>query len=365
MKLKLSGILMFIFPLFVFSQKMDFYIGTYTENTASEGIYKYSFDPNTGDVEFVNSIRTPNPSFLSKSGDRLLAVNELGNGKGGLSLFDISNGQMVFLDSAGTGGDHPCHVITNKNGTVVLVSNYSGGSLATFGLAHDRRKIIAQEVLAYGGSGPNKDRQNAPHIHSAFFDQQDLIYVSDLGTDQIYIYRLDLSSGAGFSIKLGEVSVVNTLLGGGPRHLDFHHAGNTLYSLQELTGQLAVFQKEGDEWTLKQVLSIFGDGYEGQQGAADVKISPDGKYVYATNRGEANVIVLYEVLPNGLLEWKEQYPTKGSGPRNFNFSPDGNFLLVANQQSNEVVIFQRDQVTGELIDTGKRIAVPAPVCIVF
>lgn len=365
MRFKLFFILIFTLPLFVLGQQIDLYIGTYTENTGSEGIYKYSFDPNTGDVTLVQTTSIPNPSFLAKSGDRLLAVNELGGGKGSLSLFDISDGQLVFLDSAGTSGDHPCHVVLNASGDVALVSNYSGGSLATFGLAHDRREIIKQEVLAYGGDGPNRDRQNAPHVHSAFFDQNGLIYVSDLGTDQIYIYDLDMSSEEGFSVRLGEVSVINAILGGGPRHLDFHKTNNSLYSLQELTGQVAVFQQEGEEWMLRQVLPIFGDGYEGEQGAADIKVSPDGQHVYATNRAEANVIVQYDILPNGLLEWREQYSTEGIGPRNFNFSPDGRFVLVANQSSNEVVVFQRNQVTGELTDTGKRISVPAPVCVVF
>lgn len=363
MKFKLLLVLLFTLPLIVLGQKIDLYVGTYTENTGSDGIYKYSFDPKSGDAELVTTVQTPNPSFLAKSGDRLLAVNELGGGKGTLSLFDISNGQFELLDTAATSGDHPCHVVLNDAGTVALVSNYSGGSLATFGLAYERRQIIQQEVLEYGGTGPNPERQNAPHVHSAFFDKNGLIYVSDLGTDQIYIYTMNMEEG-GVSVRLGEVSVINALLGGGPRHLDFH-PNNTLYSLQELTGQVAVFQQEGEEWMLRQVLPIFGDGFEGDQGAADVKVSPDGRHVYATNRGEANVIVLYDVLPNGLLEWKEQYATQGVGPRNFNFSPDGRFVLVANQSTDEVVVFERNIYTGELTDTGKRIRVPAPVCVVF
>ncbi|MCL7987905.1 lactonase family protein [Sphingobacterium sp. lm-10] len=348
------------------AQSYDMFVGTYTSGTGSKGIYRFNFDAATGDVRPVSTMESPNPSFLARFENRLLAVNEGDGEQATLSLFDISTAKEKLLDKSTTLGDHPCHVAFDPAGNIALVSNYSGGSLALFSLVDNRSKLILHDLLEYEGGGPDTDRQKQAHIHSAFFNDE-LAYVSDLGSDKIHVYSLshdgtDLRNGA---LTLNEQSIIHTIKGGGARHLTFSADGHTLYTIQELTGQIAVFRREEGEWMLKQVESLYGDGFEGKQGGADVKISPDGGSLYATNRGDANLILHYTVLPNGLLEWRNKYSVQGAGPRNFAITPDGAYVLVANQQTNRIVVFKRDAFTGDLEDTGKRIEVPAPVCIIF
>jgi len=368
---QITFLCMLLFPL-IFkpslseAQSYDMFVGTYTSGTGSKGIYRYNFDISSGEARPISVIETPNPSFLAKYDNRLLAVNEGEGEQATLSLFDISTANVKLIDKSTTLGDHPCHVAFDAAGNIALVSNYSGGSLALFSLTDNRSKLILHDLLEYEGGGPNADRQQQAHIHSTFFNEG-LAYVSDLGSDQIYIYSLshdgtDLRNGA---LTLNEQASIYTIKGGGARHLAFSADGLTLYSLQELTGQIAVFRKENDEWLLKQIVSLYGDGFEGRQGGADVKISPDGGSLYATNRGDANLILHYAVLPNGLLEWQNKYSVQGAGPRNFAITPDGGYVLVANQDTNRIVVFKRDAFTGDLEDTGKHIEVPAPVCVIF
>lgn len=348
------------------AQSYDMFVGTYTNGTGSKGIYRFNFDAATGEVRPISVIESPNPSFLAKYENRLLAVNEGEGEQATLSLFDIATANVKLIDKSTTLGDHPCHVAFDAAGNIALVSNYSGGSLALFSLTDNRTKLILHDLLEYEGNGPDPERQEQAHIHSAFFNDG-LAYVSDLGNDQIHVYGLshdgtDLRNGA---LTLNEQTIIHTIKGGGARHLTFSADGQTLYSLQELTGQIAVFRQENDEWVLKQIVALYGDGFEGKQGGADVKISPDGGSLYATNRGDANLIVHYTVLPNGLLEWQNKYSVQGANPRNFAITPDGGYVLVANQDTNRIVVFKRDAFTGDLEDTGKRIEVPAPVCILF
>lgn len=348
------------------AQVYDMFVGTYTNGTGSQGIYRFEFDAATAVAKPISVADSPNPSFLAKYGNRLLAVNEGDGENATLSLFDISKANLKILDKSTTLGDHPCHVAFDESANIALVSNYSGGSLALFSLVDNRSKLILHDLLEFDGGGPDVDRQKQAHIHSSFFNEG-LAYVSDLGSDQIHVYSLshdgtDLRNGA---LTLNEQATIHTIKGGGARHLAFSADGLTLYTVQELTGQIAVFRKEEGEWMLKQVESLYGDGFEGKQGGADVKISPDGGSLYATNRGDANLILHYAILPNGLLESQNKYSVQGAGPRNFAITPDGAYVLVANQETNRIVVFKRDTFTGALEDTGNRIEVPAPVCIIF
>ncbi|MFD2597458.1 lactonase family protein [Sphingobacterium corticis] len=353
-------------PQIATSQVYDMYVGTYTDGTKSQGIYRYTFNAGTGQAQVVSVTDSPNPSFLARFENRLLAVNEGGGQDATISLFEITPKGLTLVDKSTTLGDHPCHVALDPAGNIALVSNYSGGSLGLFSLVDNRKHLVLHDLMEFDGSGPNTDRQQQSHIHSAFFNNG-LAYVSDLGSDQIHVYKPS-HDGTGLRngvLQLEEKTVVYTLEGGGARHVAFSGDGSTLYSLQEITGQVAVFKFEGEEWALKQIVPIFGDGFEGEHGAAELKVSPDGRTLYATNRGDANLIVQYDILANGTLEWRNQYGVQGDGPRNFNITPDGRYVLVANQKTNQIVVFQRDTISGDLSDTGTRIDVPAPVCIIF
>lgn len=343
----------------IFTPQIDMYVGTYTDNNNSNGIYRFSFDLQKGEATVLSTAASPNSSFLARYGDRLLAVNEHAD-KGGVSLFSITQNEMSLLDTTSSLGGHPCHVSWSADGQLAFVSNYKGGSLQKYALSPKRDSLIFKEGLQYQGSGPHI-RQKSPHIHSAFWGPDALLYVSDLGSDQIYIYNVSQETKTWVP-----VDVIATVQGGGPRHVAFGTQPSlTIYVVLELIGKLAVYQKSKGEWQLRQVLPISEDKFVGEQGGADVKISPDGKFVYASNRGNANVIVCYKMLNDGTLELVQVISSMGVGPRNFNITPNGQYLLVANQHSDEIVVFDRNTDTGILLDTGKRISLPSPVCIIF
>ncbi|WP_140937725.1 lactonase family protein [Sphingobacterium lumbrici] len=343
------------------AQSVPLFVGTYTHKGNSEGVYHYQFDVSSGKVKMQSFFKTDNPSFLARSAQYIYAVNEDESGK--VSVLKFSNSQFDMLNQLSTEGMHPCHVAIGIKEPVLVVSNYSSGSLVLYSLNADGSIHKKEDFIQFEGTGPDVSRQKGSHVHSAFFNiAGDRLYVSDLGSDRVVEYTI-VTKGTDYAFQqVGEIKLKG---GSGPRHVAISADANTIYVLAELTGEVAVYLNSNGQWEIHQTLPIYAKGFTGEQGGADVKISPDGKYLYATNRGEANVIVHYKILKNGLLEQKNVYSVAGKSPRNFNFSPDGKFLLVTNQQSDEIVIFNRDSKTGTLTDSKKRIAVGQPVCVIF
>lgn len=342
------------------AQKSTLYLGTYTGTGGSNGGQCYDFDDATGHASFVKTLEMSNPSFLAKKGDVLYAVNE--DNEGMVSAVDLKTGKI--LNALSTNGAHPCHVAVSSSLPVIAVSNYSGGSLVLFSVTEDGRLNKQEDFIPFKGSSINKERQSASHIHSAFFSTDGKkLFVSDLGADLIYVYEVS-KAGDGFALR--PVDKIQVKKGGGPRHLVVADA-KTIYSVLELTGELEVLQQDNKgDWKSKQVLPIYEKGFVGEHGASDVKMSADGKYVYAANRGDANVIVCYEVLKNKALRLRTVTPTGGVSPRNLNISNNGAWVFVSNQVSNTVTIFQRDSRKGTLnaVDTAT-IAVSKPVCVIY
>ena len=370
MKLFAIYFISLVFPLTLSAQRVHLLIGTYTESDTSKGIYVYRFDLGTGEALPVSSIKAQNPSFLAISADRqfVYAVNENGNGLGAVSAFAYNDqrGTLSFLNRRLTNGDHPCHVATDSRGTHVIVANYSGGSLSVFpiGQAGDLGDMV--QYIQYEGHGPDLQRQDAPHVHSSFFlPGASKLFVQDLGTDKINVYDFRPDAG-GVPLMAAAQPTISTPPGGGPRHVTFSVDSRFMYVVQEMAATVLGYSKQGDRWEMIQEVPINEAGFDGNDGAADIKLSPDGRFLYASNRGEANTLAIYRVDgSSGMLTKVGNQPTLGGGPRNFTISPDGKFLLVANQQSDEVVVFERDVDTGHLRDTGRRINVASPVCLVF
>ncbi len=358
------------FMLFAQPQKIDLLIGTYTNNGKSEGIYVYDFDVASGSATLKNKVVSENPSFLATSADRkyVYAVNELGDGKGAVSAFsyDHITGELKPLNQQLTQGDHPCHITIDREGRYVIASNYSGGNVSVFPIAADGHLGELAQLIQHEGSGPDQNRQKAPHVHSAFFTPDEKqVYVQDLGTDKINIYDFRPSHTNGPLIPAKQPFVKGTA-GGGPRHVAVSADGKYVYLVQEMIASVMVYAQQGGQLKSIQDIAMNEEGFEGRNGAADIKLSPDGKFLYATNRGDANTLAIYAVNPtDGKLTKVGNQSIMGRGPRNFALSPDGKFLLVGSQNTDEVVIFARDTNSGLLKDTGNRIAVGAPVCLVF
>jgi len=350
----------------VSAQKSDYnlIIGTYTNGGKSEGIYVYGFDTSTGDFKARSVVKTENPSYLTVSSDNkfVYSVNESGD-KSAVSAFafDGIKGELKFLNQLPTEGADPCYIITD--GKHVISANYSGGNASVFGIQKDGALGPLKQLVQHSGKSVNRSRQNSSHVHMVqFTPDRKYLVVNDLGTDKIYIYKYN----AGLS---REVLVANDSIatdpGSGPRHITFSKDGKYAYLIQELDGGVSVFSY--NEGLLKKIQSvkITEDEFTGENGAADIHISPDGKFLYASNRGSENKITIFAIEKGGLLNKTGQISTEGRGPRNFVIDPSGKFLLVANQATDEVVIFERDTETGALKDTGKRIKTAAPVCLIF
>ncbi|WP_134089491.1 lactonase family protein [Olivibacter sp. XZL3] len=352
------------------SKTINVLIGTYTNTGKSKGIYVYAFDPNTGRLSLKNEIESANPSFLALSSDKkfVYAVNELEKGEGTISAFQYkrADGKLSLLNTQLTHGDSPCHVTVDANTRYAVASNYSGGSFTVFGIQPDGRLSEKVQLVKHEGSGPDKSRQEGPHVHSATFSPDGkFLLVQDLGTDRITIYRYDASDNKQ-PVALTAVNEAKASPGSGPRHLTFSKDGKYVYLVQEMKAAITVYSYKDGHLTPIQEVSMLNPSFGGEVGAADVHISPDGKFLYASNRGEANDIAIYSInAATGEISHIGNESVKGKGPRNFAIAPDGKFLLVANQYTDEVIVFARNEETGRLTDTGNRIDVGAPVCVLF
>ncbi|TAL51901.1 MAG: lactonase family protein [Chitinophagaceae bacterium] len=339
-------------------------IGTYTSGK-SEGIYVYKFNSVTGESSQVSKIFTSNPSFVTVSPDEkfLYAVNE--DQPGGVTAFsfDKMTGTLKVLNKQPSGGDDPCYITTYKTGKWVVAGNYTGGNLSVLPVSKDGSLGTATDIVNHTGSSVNSARQEKPHVHSTVFSKDyKYLYVPDLGIDKVMIYSFDSKNG---KLKPAATPEVLVEAGAGPRHFDFHPNGKFAYLMEELTGSISVYYygKKGS-LSLQQNITALPHDYLGSMGSADIHVSPDGKFLYGSNRGESNTIAIFSIDQHtGKLTARGHQSTLGKAPRNFNFDPTGKFLLVANQNSDEIVVFKRDIQTGLLTDTGKRIQVPNPVCL--
>jgi len=346
-------------------------IGTYTSGT-SEGLYVYKFNTETGENNFISSVKTSNPSFLAVSPNQkyVYAVNENADstrftvtGHVAAFSFDKATGKLNFINKQESGGKHPCYVSIDKTGKWVIVGNYSSGSLSVLPVKSNGSLDSAIQVIQHEGSSVNSERQEGPHVHAAVFNKNNkTLYVPDLGMDMVMLYNFESKTG---KLKEFHTPSVATEPGAGPRHIDIHPNGKYAYLMEEMTGGVSVYKIESDGYlSLLQNVSGLPRDFTGDVGSADIHVSPDGKFLYCSNRGESNTLGIFSInQSNGQLLWIDHQSTLGKTPRNFNFDPTGNFLLVANQNSDEIVIFKRDKTTGLLTDTGKRINVSKPVCL--
>jgi 6-phosphogluconolactonase len=342
-------------------------IGTYT-NGKSEGIYVYTFNSSNGSFEYKSKIKSPNPSFLAIAPNQqyVYAVYEEGKDKGGGSVaaygFDKKTGELHFINQQLSGGDHPCYVAADKTGKWVTAANYTGGSLSVLPVRADGGLDPASQTIQHTGSSIVKERQEKAHVHSTFFSKDNrFVFAPDLGMDKLMIYSFNDSSG-----RLAEAPqpFAASAAGSGPRHITFSPNNRYAYLMQELNGTVTAFRYNNGHLAAIQTISAAKPGFKGFMGSADIHGSADGRFLYCSNRGDANTITIFKINPaNGKLTAVGYQSTLGVAPRNFSLDPSDNFLLVANQNSDNIIIFKRNKTTGLLTDTGKKIEVGNPVCL--
>lgn len=345
------------------AQHYNLLVGTYTNKGNSDGIYVYDYNSLNGDTKLKSTTKTINPSYLTVSEDRqfVYGVNEDGKNSTVSSFsFYPRKGKLKFKDKISSQGADPCYITTNHN--QIIVANYSGGSLATFYTSQEGKFLKSKQVIQHTGKSIDPTRQLSSHVHQAqLTPDRKYVVVNDLGEDQIYIYKIAETHGRELSVH----KIVKTTPGTGPRHLAFSPNGKFAYLTHEFNGSITVFAYRDGDLTKLQEIATATTGYQGKIDGADIHVSADGKFLYETNRGDLNTISLFTILTNGKIQFVETIPTLGKGPRNFAIDPSGKHLLVAHQYTNDIIIFNRNAETGKLTDSGKKIDVGVPVCLVF
>lgn len=352
------------------AQKYYLFIGTYTNTPGhSKGIYVYQFNAATGDVKPVSTANTENPSYLALApgGKTVYAVNESGGAKpGSVSAFsfDKSSGQLKFIGKQVSGGDDPCYLSVDARGKWLMAANYSGGSLSALPLRTDGSIGALTQLIRHTGTGPDKSRQEKPHVHSVTFTPDGRFLVAaDLGLDKLSIYRFNADATA-HPLTAPRDSAVLVSPASGPRHISFYPGKPWLYVMNEMSGTVDAFHYADGKLSPFQQISSHPEGYTGTIGSADIHVAPGGKYLYASNRGDADNIVAYSIdSASGKLSVKGFQSTLGKGPRNFIIDPTGRWLLAANQRTDNIVVFRIDPTTGLLTPSGKQIDIPSPVCL--
>jgi 6-phosphogluconolactonase len=346
-------------------KKLNLIVGTYTKNCESKGIYVYEFDSNSGDFKLKNNTENIlNPSYFSVSSDTKFVYSVSENDKKStISAFGFNSktGKLDFINYQNPNGLNPCYIINDDKN--VITANYSSGNISVLGKNNDGSIGEVKQVVQHTGKSINAKRQEAPHAHMVYFSpDKKHVLANDLGTDKIYVYQYNPNAA---TEVLQFKNSTDVKPGSGPRHLIFSKDGKYVYVLQELDGTITSFSYANGLLEKVSETTVVAPDFKGDVGAADIHISPDGKFLYATNRGTANDISVFKILKNGKLEFVQRTSTLGKGPRNFNIDPTGNFLLVGHQYTNDIVIFKRDKKTGSLTNTGKKIDLCSPVCLVF
>jgi 6-phosphogluconolactonase len=372
---KFLVIISLLFPVLIYAQKKktapstyDLLIGTYTKGT-SKGIYVYRFYAETGKVAYLNEIDdVSNPSYLTASADNkfVYAVNE--NDKDGevsAFTFEPKVGKLTFINKQPSGGNGPCYVSEDKDQKNVFVANYGSGTLAVLPVNKDGSLSAPSQVIKDEGHGVNKERQEGPHVHIAQLtpDEKYLLY-SDLGTDKLNIMRYHAAHPQ--PLTPATPPSVSLTGGDGPRHIVFSNDKKHVYLVTEMESAVHVFDYDNGKLTPKQTITLLSTGFHGQTAGAAIHISPDGRFLYASNRLETNEISVFAIDPlNGFLVFVQRISTNGKNPRDFAIDPTGRFLVVANQSSDSIYVYRIDQASGKISPTVTKIEIGTPVCLKF
>ena len=340
------------------------YFGVYTTDT-SKGIYKATFDSETGAIgepELAAEIR--NPSFIAFHPNKKVLYSVGESDGGSVSAFEIlpDTGGLILLNTQSAMGAAPCDLEVDKTGSMLVVANYTSGNTVSYKINDDGSLSEPVSNIQHEGSGPSP-RQKGPHAHSVdFTPDNQYVFVSDLGIDRVLIYRPNPEDG---SLEKAGEGVAPA--GSGPRHFALHPDGKFAYSLGEISSTVTPLTwADGKLEQTGETVSTLPADYEGEGNTtAEIAIAPNGKTLYASNRGHDSIAVFSINEETGALTLESNVSTQGETPRNFKIDPTGKWLLAANQKTDNVVVFGIDEATGALSAAGKQVTVDAPVCIDF
>lgn len=349
--------------------KQPVFIGTYTrDNSGSKGIYSIQLDLETGELSAPTvAAETQGPSYLALSPDRrfLYAVAESEAMALGFAI-DPSRAKLVALNTTDSPKSKaPCHLAVDHTGRTLVVVNYQTGDVASFPIRPDGSLGAVASLFRHSGSSVNPERQSSAHAHSATISPDNqYVFVCDLGLDKILAYKLDAEHS---TIAPAEPPFITSAPGSGPRHFAFAPNGQHAFMVTEMGATLTAYAyaPNGGLLVARDTQSTLPPDFHDANTSAAVRVHPNGKYVYASNRGPDTIAVFAFDEANEKLKLIQTVASGGKGPRDFALSPDGRWLIAAHQYSNSLLVFKVDPATGRLTPTAHRATVPTPVCVLF
>lgn len=348
-------------------------VGAQTSGT-SKGIYAYALDSRTGGLKQVGlAAEADNPTFLvlAPNGRNVFVANELdhyeGKSGGAVSSYtlDRKNASLTKINEVASHGAATCHVAVDRTGRAVFAANYTGGSAASFHVGANGSLSEAVSFEQYTGHGPDKERQTVPHAHRVTLSPDNrFLLVNDLGLDRIHIYRLDAATA---KLTLNDPPAWKSAPGAGPRALRFHPNGRWAYCVTEMKSTVDVLHWDATRGALEtvQVLSMAPESFHGTTGGSDIVLDRQGRFAYAADRFD-DIVVTFAVSPaDGKLTLLNRISCGGKVPRHLTLDPTGRWLLVANQESDNIAVFRRDTQSGQLTSPGSSFPLSRPQCLVF
>ncbi len=346
------------------------FVSAFTSGEAG-AIHAYRFDSKTGQLNLLNrTTDVEHPFFLAISPDGKYLYSIDAKKFGGpenefVAAYKIQagSGKLIRLNRQSGRGTASCYLDVDTSGKTVVVANYSTGNIAALPVQDDGSLSEAVSFIQHSGSSVDPKRQTGPNAHCIVVSPDNrFVLAADLGIDKVMIYRLNADTA---TIAAHETQAFAELPpGSGPRHLTFHPNGRSVYVINELSNTITCFDYAADVGTLtaQQTISTLPPGFSGKTNTADLKISPNGKFLYGTNRGHDS-IAIYKIADDGRLQLVSIDPSLGKGPQNLLITPDGRWLLCANMPGNSLVVFAIDSKTGALTPIGKPLSIPMPSCI--
>jgi len=365
---KITLLLSFLIFTNLFAQREFVFFGSYNWDKGSEAVYVYELDTESGKLTKVTSssdVINPGYITISNDGKYVYASSDakMPNGTVSAFAFDADKKSLTFLNQQKTGGENPVYVNVDKSGKWLINATYNIPTISVFPILENGKiDSIVQHFTFKEGSGVDPKRQEKAHTHSAVFspDYKTLL-VADLGADKILQYPFDANLKQ--PLIDSQSTFVSTKPRSGPRHITFSKDGKLAYSIEELAGMISVY--DFSENKLKEIQRIathpdkIKEGFE----SSDVHISPDGKFLYASNRGKENNIAIFKIKEDGTLESIGYQSVKGKHPRTFAIDETGKFIIVTNVNSNNVTVFKRNLETGMLKKVGKPVKINHPTCV--
>jgi len=333
----------------------------------NDGIYRDSINPDTGKLGQVTlACAAQGPNFLASSPVAQILYATLGAGERSLADFQIRpDGSLHLLEAIRSGGTGACHVSVDRDGTNVLVANYDSGSIASFKIHPDGTLGEPAFQARFTGSGPDPNRQKKPWAHSIYTDPGDaFIYACDLGTDSVWIFKFDRTTGRAMP---DDPPAAKVPPGSGPRHLAFHPNGKSLYVANEMGHSVTVFARDtasGGLTALQTVSALLPETPVAGVTTAEIACHPTGQWLYVSNRG-CDTISVFSIAQDGKLTLIQSASSVAQFPRGFAIDPSGRWLITAGQKDNRIAVLKIDPGTGRLTATDQFASMPGPVCVVF